>query len=289
VKIFGLDFTSSPRNSKALTLAVCELEGTTLHLRERRLLVGPPNQRFQSVDEWLKTPGPWVAGIDFPFGQPRQLIDKLGWPKMTWESYVSHVATLGRRRFEDALRAYKASKEKGQKELHRATDKKADSRSPMKLENPPVGKMFWEGATRLLKSNLSIQPVRPIAEEGRVVIEAYPALVARKWIGRKQGYKNDNKRKCDDDMRYARCDIVHAIRARAKNDCRPSVVERYGLKVEMEDEDAEACVKDYCGDHLDSVLCAVQAAWAYARSGSDYGIPQGVDVLEGWIVDPAMT
>ena len=35
-------------------------------------------------------------------------------------------------------------------------------------------------------------------------------------------------------------------------------------------------------DRLDAVLCLVQAAWASVRPG--WGLPPGVDPLEGWIV-----
>ncbi len=285
MRIYGLDFTSLPSRSKPLTLAVCDLEDSILRLLELRPLGGEKAKPFKLFEEWLQTPGPWVAGVDFPFSQPRQLVLDLGWPT-AWGDFISHVAGLKRSGFESGLRAYKASKLKGEKELHRATDKKAISRSPMKLENPPVGKMFFEGASRLLLSGASVLPVRPVDGETRIVVEAYPALVARKWIGRKQGYKHDDKRKCDDDMRFARCDIVQAIRGRMKNDCRKSVVERYGLAVEMSDEDAEACIGDGSGDQLDSVLCAVQAGWAYRNRDAGYGIPGGADQLEGWIVDP---
>jgi len=60
----------------------------------------------------------------------------------------------------------------------------------------------------------------------------------------------------------------------------------FGFTVEMKDEDARACVEDSTGDKLDSVLCAVQAAWAWTKRGDGYGIPANCDLLEGWIVDP---
>jgi len=56
----------------------------------------------------------------------------------------------------------------------------------------------------------------------------------------------------------------------------------------MADRAVEDCIADYTGDKLDSVLCAIQAAWAYNRRATDYGVPQGVDPIEGWIVDPEM-
>jgi hypothetical protein len=57
----------------------------------------------------------------------------------------------------------------------------------------------------------------------------------------------------------------------------------------------ERCVDDPKGDVLDSVLCAVQAAWAHTRRAANFGIPVLEDdllkktlTLEGWIVDPSL-
>ena len=44
-----------------------------------------------------------------------------------------------------------------------------------------------------------------------------------------------------------------------------------------------SCVQDASGDSLDAVLCALQAAWGHARRGRDFGLPTGLDPLEGWI------
>jgi hypothetical protein len=45
---------------------------------------------------------------------------------------------------------------------------------------------------------------------------------------------------------------------------------------------------DAKGDHLDAVLCLMQAAWAEARRdsrpGPGYGLPEAIDPVEGWIV-----
>lgn len=193
MKIYGLDFTSSPSNAKPLILAVCELIDNCLNVKELKPIVGNKKEPFIPFENWLKEAGPFVAGIDLPFGLPSTLIGELDWPT-GWAGYVSKVNEIGKKAFESKLRNYKAGKPEGEKELRRITDKKANSKSPMKLQNPPVGKMFFEGATRLLNSSLSIPPVRTLDDECRVVVECYPALVARKWIGQKQGYKNDDKK-----------------------------------------------------------------------------------------------
>jgi Domain of unknown function (DUF6946) len=293
MRIYGLDFTSAPdstasksRKVKRLMLAVCTLKKQELTLEAFRPLNTNTKGDFTGFEKWLlETDEEWVAGIDFPFGQPTTLVTALNWPA-SWEGYVKYVEQLGKDRFERALIDYKASKPKGEKHLFRQIDKLTASQSPMTLDYTPVGKMFFQGAYRLCDSGASILPVRRITESNRIVVEAYPALVARKWIGLKQGYKNDDPTRADKYMAFARCDIVSAIRGREANSCRVSFKERYGFTVQMTDDDANRCVEDFTGDLLDSVLCAVQAAWAFRRKENNYGIPKDADRLEGWICDP---
>ena len=40
---------------------------------------------------------------------------------------------------------------------------------------------------------------------------------------------------------------------------------------------------DRTGDRIDATLCAMQAAWAWQRRASNYGLPDIIDPLEGWI------
>jgi hypothetical protein len=53
--------------------------------------------------------------------------------------------------------------------------------------------MFYQGAPRLRRSGLSIQPCQP-TDESRTVIEAYPALVGRRFLDR-ASYKVDDRKK----------------------------------------------------------------------------------------------
>ena len=41
---------------------------------------------------------------------------------------------------------------------------------------------------------------------------------------------------------------------------------------------------DASGDSLDAVLCLLQAAWAAGQGAPRYGLPPGIDTLEGWII-----
>lgn len=111
MKIYGIDFTSSPSKRKPITCLECELTGSTL---TAGTLVEWTN--FDGFEETLQKPGLWIAGIDFPFGQARRFIETIGWPE-TWEGYVKHAADLGREGFVDALNAYRLARASGIKNI----------------------------------------------------------------------------------------------------------------------------------------------------------------------------
>lgn len=280
MRIYGVDFTSRPRPAKPITVAECDFEpaeaGQSARLVVRELLRISALDRFAQA---LHRPGPWVAGMDFPFSQSRRLVSDLGWPD-DWESLARHVATMEPARFADLLDLYRAAQPTGHKEPKRATDRKAKALPPMKLYGTPVGKMFHVGAPALAASGASVLPLRP-ADPERVVLEAYPALVARHLLGPRRSYKAETKRKQTDARRKARRTLVTALVAGA-------TAKRYGFPVQMSRFCATALVDDAKGDLLDAVLCAVQAAWAWTRREDGWGIPAGCDRLEGWIVDPCL-
>ena len=41
-------------------------------------------------------------------------------------------------------------------------------------------------------------------------------------------------------------------------------------------------------DHLDALLCAVQAGWAWTQRDNNFGVSGQIDPLEGWIADPIL-
>lgn len=271
MNIYGLDFTSAPSRRKPITCAACELEKTTLLIKTLLKLT-----TFEDFETFLRTEGPWLAALDFPFGQPRKLITNLGWPE-TWEGYMHLISSMSKQTFEQTIQNYQENRPPGDKLHLRATDTLAGAISPMMLHRVPVGKMFFQGATRLFASEVSILPCRPTGD-GRIVVEGYPALVARKLIG-KCSYKSDERGKQTIDRAMARREIVDGL-------CSGKLVKGYGLAVLMTDEMAERLVEDAMGDVLDAVLCAVQAGWAYLERENGYGVPVECDGGEGWIVDP---
>ncbi len=270
MKIYGLDFTSAPGRAKPITLADAELRGERLEVAGVHRIPS-----FAGFEMGLEAAGPWVAGMDFPFGQPRRLVEALGWPP-DWTETVDRVAAMPREEFERLLTVYKSRRAKGDKEHLRTTDRIAEALSPMKLYGVPLAKMYFEGAPRLRATSRSVVPCRPTADP-RVVVEAYPALVARRVLGRRS-YKGDGAR--GEERRQARRQLVEALGG-------DLLARAYGVRVRIGAFLAEELVADPGADLLDAVLCAIQAAWAHTRRGSNHGLPRACDPLEGWIADPA--
>ena len=227
---------------------------------------------FQSL---LNTPGPWVGGFDFPFGLPRELVVTLGWPE-DWPQMVEHVQALGKDAFKAALNALRESRPIGSRYIARRGDAAAGSSSPMKLVNPPVGLMFFEGAQRLLAAKVSVLPCAPSADP-RIALEAYPGFLARKIT--RASYKKDGKDGARPDRREARAEIVEAITSGHES--------VHPIAIRLSRELKNRCIDDGSGDALDAVLCAAQAALASLNAAADgshrYQIPADADPLEGWI------
>lgn len=270
MKVLGIDFTSAPSSRKPITAAAGRFTDGRLHIESVRCLVS-----FEEFEEEIAAPGPWVAGIDFPFGQPSRLVREIGWPQ-PWKAYVIHIENVGKGAFERAVKEYSNKQPYGQKQHRRATDVQARSISPMKLDFQPVGKMFFQGAPRILRSGASIVPCA--SNDGdRVIVEAYPALAAEALV-ETRSYKSDDKSRQTLEHRDARRRIVGALTGERCKD-------KYDLAVHLDSTTCLSLVEDPGGDLLDAVLCAVQAAWSCMQP--NYGVPETCDLLEGWIVDPS--
>jgi hypothetical protein len=272
MNIYGLDFTSAPGRKKPLIVLGCQFEEGSLRIVGSETLTD-----FVGFENFLRRPGPWVCGMDFPFGQPGSLVTALGWPA-GWEGYVGKVGKLSKDEFEDEIRADMATRPPGSKWRYRLADRRSRSSSAMMLFRVPVGKMFYQGAPRLLASDVRVEPCRRNGD-ARVAVEAYPAVVARRFLGR-TAYKRDAVPDTP-ERRSAREMLLAGLESTALR-------QTYGFIVEMDDRWKEEFVVDPSADALDSLLCAVQAAWAYSKRDDDYGVPPECDPEEGWIVDPAL-
>lgn len=269
MRVYGIDFTSRPTRRKPLTCLACTFDGDVLRVEE--LEIWPDFSGFEMA---LQRPGPWIAGIDFPFGQSRKFVETIGWPS-DWRGYVCHAESLGRGGFRRALDAYRGARPEGDREHRRQTDVSAGSISPQKLYGVPVGLMFFEGAPRLTRSSVTI-PHMQTGDPARIIVEAYPGVLARRFIGRRS-YKQDSRRKQTDEQRIARHDLLAALRDGGAYD-------GYGFSIEAPD----MLCDDPGGDQLDALLCAIQAAWSWQGRETGFGAPTTLDVLERWIADPAL-
>jgi Protein of unknown function (DUF429) len=272
VRIYGLDFTSAPGPRKPLIALRCTLSGGVLRVDDSEQMTD-----FAGFETFLKRLGPWVCGMDFPFGQPRDLVAALGWPR-GWEGYVGTVARLPKQEFEGLIRADMAQRPPGSKWRYRLADRRSGSSSAMMLFRVPVGKMFYRGAPRLLASGVGVEPCRRNGDP-RVAVEAYPAVVARRFLGR-AAYKRDGVPDTP-ERRAARETLLSGLASEALR-------EAYGFAVEMNASWREEFVMDPSADALDSLLCAVQAAWAFGKRDDGWGVPPECDPNEGWILDPAL-
>ena len=272
MRIYGLDFTSAPGPRKPLIALRCKLSEGVLRVDDSEQMMD-----FAGFETFLKRPGPWVCGMDFPFGQPKDLVAALGWPR-GWEGYVGAVARLPKQEFEDLIRADMAQRPPGSKWRYRLADRRSGSSSAMMLFRVPVGKMFYRGAPRLLASGVSVEPCRRNGDP-RVAVEAYPAVVARRFLGR-AAYKRDGVPDTP-ERRAARETLLSGLASEALR-------EAYGFAVEMDASWREEFVMDPSADALDSLLCAVQAAWAFGKKNEGWGVPPECDPDEGWILDPGL-
>ena len=241
MRIYGLDFTSAPGRRKPLIVLGCTLEGDSLRVEDSETLTD-----FGGFEDFLQRRGPWVCGMDFPFGQPRSLITALGWPE-SWEGYVGEIGALQKEAFEDKIRTDMAKRPPGSKWRYRLADRRSGSSSAMMLFRVPVGKMFYQGAPRLLASGVRVEPCRRSGDE-RVAVEAYPAIVARRFVGR-TAYKRDGVPDTP-ERRSARETLLAGLESAVLR-------EVYGFAVEMDARWRDEFVQDPSADALDSLLCAV--------------------------------
>jgi hypothetical protein len=141
----------------------------------------------------------------------------------------------------------------------------------MKWVNPPVAYMLHAGVPALLAAGVHLPGLHD-GDPRRVALEAYPGLLARELLGNRS-YKSDDRARQTPERLIARKDLVEAlVEGRS----------RLGVRVRLSSAQRDALVDDASGDTLDAVLCMVQAAWAATRPG--FGLPAGVDPIEGWIV-----
>ena len=279
-ELVGCDFSSSPSKKKPIVVVFGHLSNGCV--RVSRL------ERIQSLDafsEWLQEPAGWVGGFDLPFGLPRELVQTLQWP-IQWEACIQHFASLSREQVRSTFACFCNARPVGGKFAHRATDGPAGSSPSMKWVNPPVAFMLHAGMPRMLAAGVHMVGLQSMQNDGfeapkgsaqRIALEAYPGMLAREVLAHRS-YKSDAKHQQTPERLIARKDLITALEHGQS---------RLRLRLKLTHAQRDILVDDASGDSLDAVLCLIQAAWAQARhleGDARYGLPAGMDPLEGWIV-----
>jgi hypothetical protein len=265
--LLGVDFSSSPSRRKTIAIASGVAVGD--QVLPQRI---EHHASLESFAQALDRPGPWLGAFDLPFGLPRELVQQLGWP-LEWPALIDHFASLPRPAIRDLFAAFCAARPAGAKFAHRECDRPAGSSPAMKWVNPPVAWMLHAGVPLLIAAGLRIPRLRDDGDASRIAVEAYPGLLARAAIG-KRSYKSDDRQRQTPQREQARADIVTALE---RGD-----IGGLGLRLVVDAVMRRALIADASGDTLDAVLCLVQAAFASRRA--DFGLPETVDAIEGWIV-----
>ena len=270
--ILGCDFSSAPTTRKPIVVAVGALDGSSVVLEDI--------EHFTSLDAWsarLEATPEWTGGFDLPFGLPRELVEQLGWP-LEWDALIAYYAALTRADIRLAFSAFCAARPVGGKFAHRSTDGPAGSSPSMKWVNPPVAFMLHAGVPRLIAAGAAFPGLQARSEYApRIALEAYPGMLARELIGRRS-YKSDDVKKQTGERAAARSDLLTTLEQGAT---------RLGLALTLNDVQRALLLADARGDRIDAVLCLVQAAWALVRKDEPpvgFGLPAGIDPLEGWIL-----
>lgn len=296
--LLGLDFSSAPSARKPLMLA----RGTRLGavLRLERI------DTFATLQAWadalaceVAAPGGFVMGCDFPFGLPRAFVAALracgpgdlprnladgpldgpGAPATLVRALHAHcVDRAGFQRLVDGWgQDWQTDRPAGSRLIHRRCDLALPgtvSTSPLQTRYVPVGKMYFEGLSRLLDAGVTLPGMQP-GHPAAIAMEAYPGLLATEVLGRRS-YKSETDR--GSDRLVARMDLVDALEQGRT---------RLGLRLKLSPAQRDHLVADPKGDRLDAVLCLLQAAWAHAQAEAGaplWGLPADVDPVEGWIL-----
>lgn len=288
--VFGVDFSSAPSLRKPITVAALAWHARRGVQAERlELLDMATLPTLVDFEHFLRRPGPWLAGFDLPFGQPRSLIEAQGWP-LDWPAFVGFFGAQDRNVLRNIFRAWCDARPVGQKFAWRVVDRLAGSSPAMRWTNPPVAWMTQTGMPRLLAAGLCFPahahpypyPYPHPASNGyppdaRVALEAYPGHMARNIT--RSSYKSDDPAKQTLGRRQARQEIIDAL-----------CTDRLGLGMclQMQTKWARLLESEGSADLLDAVICGLQAVLA-ARSPS-WGLPIDLDPLEGWIasVSPSL-
>lgn len=300
--LLGVDFSCAPSQRKPITAAWGQRQGTVVRLEALEAL--PTLEAFEAL---LSTGHPrsgtgWIGGFDFPFGLPRCFVDALaqtppqGWPATDADaarSPAEHLITQlrqhcgDRQGFQALVDGWGRDWGQGSRPAtlpHRRADTALpgiSSTSPLQTRYVPVGKMYFEGLSRLVRADVVLPGLQPYVSvpdvPPRLALEAYPGLLAQEILGR-GSYKSDDRAQQSHERLLQRLSLIDALEQGRT---------RLGLRLKLSPAQRDHLASDPQGDRLDAVLCLLQAGWAHLRwseGDTRCGLPTDIDPVEGWIL-----
>lgn len=263
--IAAIDFTCRPSRQKPIVVAIVEGVDRCWRITELQRLTTWPQFEGLLSRRWFD-----LVGIDCPLGMPRDFTEWLSLPD-DWAAMANYLGNRSMADFANDVRSFQQGRPKGQKEPLRACDRLANARSPLKLFYQPVGRMLWRAIPALRFCGLA--PVTAGIPTARTVAEVYPALIARRLIGRRS-YKTE---KLPDPFLPVRQQMVDGL-------CGGLLEPEFGFQLTLDEPLRRDLVQDFRGDCLDAVLASYQSIWAHLNPKMIVGICQS----EGWIADPGL-
>jgi Protein of unknown function (DUF429) len=300
----GVDFSCAPDVRKPITVAWGERRGPVVRLDGLEALPSLDHFTELLTDRHPRWSGGWLGGFDFPFGLPRVFVDAwqahgaqsvddaLGGEPFACDALIRSLrqACRDRQGFQALIDQWGQNAPSGWGEgtrpgklPHRRCDTAlpgTSSTSPLQTRYVPVGKMYFEGLSRLVEADIGLPGLRTRRSPEsawHLGFEAYPGLLATEVLG-KRSYKSDDKARQTDDLLVARLTLIDALEQGRT---------RLGLRLKLSPAQRDHLACDAKGDRLDAVLCLLQAGWAHLRwqeGDARAGIPADVDPVEGWIL-----
>ncbi len=291
MKIFGVDFSSSPNKKKPIIVAKGFIEKKNYLKTEKKFLIIEDFYYLHSLSEFeffLKSSGPWFAGFDLPFSMPVELVEFYKWPKI-WNEFVDFYCSQSREYLRSAFVNWCNQRQVGNKFAWRKTDKCAGSSPSMRWTNPPVAWMMHVGMKIMIKENLYF-PAHNFPTESnkvatqfekfidkkitnfiyKVAFESYPGFTVRKIL--KKSYKSDDLKKNTQERYENRVKIMNTLtQPHFKSD----------LSLICSKNSFNLAIDDPKGDFLDSMICAFQVADSLFKK--NFGLTHSYSSFEGWI------
>lgn len=289
--VVGVDFSGADRPAEAvwitearlsdgdLVVEGCHSARAAFDARERETVLDALVDRVLGAD---------VAGLDFPFGLPRAVVEDLVGPEQ-WRATVAWVGgTFGDAgAFADRCKEAARTATGGDRTyLRRVTDDPVGAKSPYHFF---TYKQAYHGTTQVLEPLLADgATVAPMTREDAdgatedrpTVIETYPAGTLRRLELPDENYKSTS-----DAARERRATILRGLERRGSpGDDRRAADEgdpEATPRVVVDGDDRERALSDDGGDALDSLVAAVGTARAVRRGFAVEA--DRYDPLEGYV------